>query len=214
MVTNQWQGRDFLQVLWPPMVPGLEDQRDLYLFHFPLAAQHLSVQDTSQLQPVGVTLLLAKHHCWHHTPTMAPLAPTWTRLGSTTFLGQLNLRYCLHVQDQQHRNWRDFAGGPLRLRISNAVGVNLTLIREQRSHTPHGQEKKKKQCPKKRIHTGNLRCDSEWAVGADRYWRSGAGTQRCHAWDEINCLVLDGSLGWVTNKGKNCGSGLQVLFSG
>ena len=43
---------------------------------------------------------------------------------------------------------------------------------------------------------------------------SGAGTQRCHAWDEINCLVLDGSLGCVTNKGKNCGSGLQVLISG
>ena len=64
------------------------------------------------------------------------------------------------------------------------------------------KKKKKKQWPKKRIHTGNLRCDSEWAVGADRYWRSGAGTQRCHAWDEINCLVLDGSLGWVTNKGS------------
>ena len=63
MVTNQRQGRDFLQVLWPPMVPRLEDQRALYLFHFPLAAQHLSVQDTGQLQPVGVTLLLAKHHC-------------------------------------------------------------------------------------------------------------------------------------------------------
>ena len=144
MVTNQRQGRDFLQVLWPPMVPRLEDQRALYLFHFPLAAQHLSVQDTGQLQPVGVTLLLAKHHCWHHTPTLAPSAPTCTCLGSTTFLGQLNLRYCLHVQDQQHRNRRDFPGGPLRLCVSSAVGVNLTLIREQKSHIPHGQGKKKK----------------------------------------------------------------------
>ena len=43
---------------------------------------------------------------------------------------------------------------------------------------------------------------------------SGAGTQRCHAWHEINCLVLDDSLRLGIKKGKNCGSGLQVLNSG
>lgn len=86
-------------------------------------------------QPVPACRCLARPHCCHHTPTPAPSAAICTCLGCTAFLGRLNLRYCLHVQDQEHRNCRDSPGGPLRLCVSKAVGVNLTL--SQGTKIPH-----------------------------------------------------------------------------
>ena len=130
-MTNQWLGRDSLQVLRPPVVPGLGAQRT-FIVSISLWRPSISACRTpasASLQVSGQAALLPSH------PHTGAISSNLYVLGLHSFLGRLNLRYCLHVQDQEHRNCRDSPGGPLRLCVSKAVGVNLTL--SQGTKIPH-----------------------------------------------------------------------------